>query len=113
MHSLRMCCKILCQNLVVHPKWMLGHIPFHANSLEIGFLQPIPPPQKWKFQLRTGLRKFEVDFWKLVSDATTPSPPETPQPPTSEMEIWDFSISGLSIKSWLPTLPPPENGNFS
>ena len=24
MHSLRMCCKILCQNLVVHPKCMLG-----------------------------------------------------------------------------------------
>ena len=27
-----------------------------------------PPPRKCKFQLRTGLRLFEVDFWKLVVD---------------------------------------------
>ena len=40
MHSLRICCKILCQNLVVHPKCMLGgSTRFHAFHV----LQTPPP----------------------------------------------------------------------
>ena len=139
MHSLRMWCKILCQNLVVHPKCTLGgSTKFHPSMYMLsvggwggfaefdvefkfakiqnsyveggwvggvaefdvefkfakiqnsyveggwvggGFVEfdaefkfakiqsfyfhepPLPPPRKWKFQFRTGLRKlFEVDF---------------------------------------------------
>ena len=42
MHSLRMCCKILCQNLVVHPKCTLGgSTKFHPflSSGEGGFAE--------------------------------------------------------------------------
>ena len=73
-----------------HPKCMLdGSTKFHACHVPPS---PPPPPPKWKFHFRTGLRKFEVDFWKLVSANPHHSPT---LPPT------------------LPPSPPSQNGNFS
>ena len=40
-----------------------------------------PPPKKWKFQLKTGLKKFEVGFWKLV-----------PDPPNTLMEEGEYPL---------------------
>ena len=84
-YSFRMCCKILCQNLLVHPKCTLGgSTKFHAfHVLPTHPPSTPPPPQKWKFQLRTWLWNFEVTFWKL---ATNPLPPPPP------LLTWEFGI---------------------
>ena len=46
MHSFSMCCKILCQNLLVHPKCMLGGStkfhPFHEGGGEGGSRNLMP-----------------------------------------------------------------------
>ena len=124
MHSLRMCCKILCQNLVVHPKCTLGgstkfhafHIsPTYPPTPEMGIWyfsisglsiksrsRAAPPPhtQKWEF----GILAFLDSPLKVYHE---PSPPK--------MGIWDFSISGLGIKSFSMSAllsPPLGNGNL-
>ena len=136
MYLLRMCCKILCQNLVVYPKCMLfGSTKCHAFHA----LPTHPPtylPQKWEFWILSFLDLASKVFHE---DPLPPLPPEigildlsisglgikfstSPPPPTHlpipKMGILDFSISGLSSKSfpWAPSnLPPPHpirNGNF-
>ena len=140
MHSLRICCKILCQNLLVHHKCMLGgstkfhafhvlptHPPSPSPEMEISakgldfeilkltfgnwLLPPTYPPLTWEF----GILAFLDSASKV--DCKTPPPPLT-HLPTLDMAIWDFSIFGLSIKSWPPTpqhLPTLDMGiwNFS
>ena len=90
----------------------------------------------WKFSASPLVNKFS-GFWqiwtqhqKLVTSPPPPPPPYSPAkmgirdfsisglsikswsptpsplPPPAKMGIWDFSISGLSIKSWLPNAPP-------
>ena len=69
---------------------------------------PPPPPhlQKWKFQLRTWLWNFEVDFWKSAANA--PPPPHTPGNGNFSSGL-DFEIFKLTSESWSPT-PPAKIG---
>ena len=90
MQSLRMCCKILCQNLVVHPKCMLGgSTKFHA--FHITPTHP-PTPQKWQ-------------FGKFVSTiAPHPPPPEN----GNFSSGLDLENLKLTFGNWFPpTTPPP------
>ena len=120
MHSLRMCCEILCQNLLVHPKCTLGgSTKFHAFHVPPSFPPTLPPshipshpppPTKWKFQFRTGLRKFEVDFWKLVF-MTSP-----PHPHKMEISVDWTGFRKLEVDFWKlvsTSSHPLQNGNFS
>ena len=125
MHSLRMCYKSMCQNLLVHPKCTLGgstkfhvlHVlpppPTHGNGnfssgLDLENLKLIfgnwflpTPPCTWEFEILANLDSAsKVGNW---------FPPILPPPPTLHMGIWNFSKFGLSIKSWklVSTKPPP------
>ena len=73
MHSLRMCCKILCQNLRVHPNacWVAA-----PNSMPMTFVLHMGI---WDFS-KFGL---SIKSWKLVST----DPPSPLQPWT-----WEFGI---------------------
>ena len=83
------------------PHGKFGIPAFLDSASKVGHHPFLPPPsQKWKFQLKTWLWNFEVDLWKLVN---------SPPPP---LGISDFSISGLSIKSWSPSPPPPPKWKF-
>ena len=102
-------CKYFCQNFVVHPKVFPGSsTKFHAFHLLPPFLpypimglirtlanlkstfgnwlSPTPPSWKWKFQLSTGLKKFEVDFL-----GNWPSPPPPFQPLKMEFSAQDWT----------------------
>ena len=109
MHSATGSGKYSCQNMLVHPNYILGgSTKFHAFNLKVGCHQPpplLPTPssQKWKFQLRTGLRKFEVHFCKLA--VTNPTPP-------LEMGLWDFSNFGNWLSRTAPPPPPNSIGNL-
>ena len=71
MHSLRMCCKILYQNLVVHPKCMLGgSTKFHAFHGPHSPHPPTHPPQKWEFWILAFL-----DSTSKVGHELAPPPP--------------------------------------
>ena len=72
MHSLRMCCKILCQNLVVHPKCMLGgSTKIHAFHVPPTPLPPPAPPPPWQFGF--------LAFLDSGSKVGCQPPPPTPE----------------------------------
>ena len=115
------CCGSPCSPEKSLVKKNFNYIKF---ELSIKNYETPPPPGKWKFQLRIGLRKFRVGFWKSGTN-TPPSPhPEKKfglqiwhpwkklesRPPPSHPE----KNCGLQIwhpwKSWEsrpPPLPPP------
>ena len=57
-------CDALTQNVLQNFVSKSGSSPkMHTRwQHQIPCIPWAPPPQKWKFQFRTGLRKFEVDF---------------------------------------------------
>ena len=122
MHSLRMCYTILCQNLLVHPKCMLGgstrchafHVlppppPRNGNfssgldlenlKLTFGNWFPPTPPWTWEFGILANLDSASK-VGNQFPPTNQPTNQPTPTPRTLDMGIWDFSKIGLSIKSW-------------
>ena len=90
------------------PRNFSSGLMFESLKLTFESQSPTPPPHpshKWKFQLWTYVWKFEVNFWKSVTN-----------PPRNFSSGLMFESLKLTFESQLPTLPPPTlpiNGNFS
>ena len=133
MHSLRMCCKILCQNLQVHPKCMLGgNTKFHAFHVLPTHPTTPPPPSP---EMEISAQDLTLKFWSrlLKVDCQPTSPPwefgilaflesaskfgcqppchpATYPPWTCKFGILAFLESESKVDCQPP--PPPENENF-
>ena len=96
MHSLRMCCKILCQNLVVHPKCMLGgSTKFHPflcwgwvggltefdAEFKLAKIQNSYVEGGWVDGWLGGLMEVDAEFkFAKIQNSYFHEPPPTPHP---------------------------------